>query len=323
MEQRKQRFYKGLPGFTRANEEVLARDAEGTIYRWWWEYLRLSPAFWFARHTGHSLVDANMAEAYELAGSLKGSNFRQWWEETGINVFAEAKRPATVKVMDLENLSQHSFREKALYLEVPLTMRKELILKKIREELDKVHDGRDLDVNKFANAPLKLHTKRYRLRVIELEYWVLLYKLLHEDIAVWRVGDRLQIAPHLKLRGAELRLVKDKYNQLTSLTGRHLYKARYTLAYAERKSFPNTSKIIVPENFMPFGEKYHQEYQAAIGEIKGENSAWKKWLHEEYAVSLKYHIARRNRVEDLIKLPSNKVRQRLPDFIAGKSDELN
>ena len=323
MEQRNQRFYKGLPGFTRADDEVLARDAEGTIYRWWWEYLRLSPAFWFAGQTGYSLVDVKMAEAYELAGDLKGGNFRRWWEETGVNVFAEAKRPATVKVLDLENLSQHPFREKALYLEVPLTMRKELILKKIKEELDRVHDGRGLDVTKTANAPLKLHTKRYRLRVIELEYWVLLYKLLYEDIAVWRVGDRLQIAPHLKLRGAELRLVKDKYNQLTSLTGRHLYKARYTLANAERKSFPNTGKIIVPDNFMPFGEKYHREYQAAIGEIEGEDSVWKKWLHEEYAVSLKYHIARRNRVEDLIKLPGSKIRQRLPDFIAGKSDELN
>ena len=323
MEQRKQRFYKGLPGFIRADDEVLARDAEETIYRWWWEYLRLSPAFWFARETGHPLLDGGMAESYELAGNLKGGNFRRWWEETGVNVFAEAKRPATVKVLDLENLIQHQFREKALYLEVPLTMRKELILKKIREELDKVHDGRNLDVTKTANAPLKLHTKRYRLRVIELEYWVLLYKLLYEDIAVWRVGDRLQIAPHLKLRGAELRLVKDKYNQLTSLTGRHLYKARYTLTNAERKSFPNTGKIVIPQDFMPFGEKYHRDYQAAIGEVNGERSVWKEWLHEEYDVTLKYEVARRNRVQDLIKLPSSKVRQRLPDFISGKSDELN
>ena len=323
MEQRKPRFYKGLPGFSRVDDEVLARDAEETIYRWWWEYLRLSPAFWFARETGHSLVDPEMAKTYELAGDLKKGNFRRWWEETGVNVFAEAKRPATVKVLDLENLNQHPFREKALYLEVPLTMRKELILKKIREELDKVHDGRNLDVTKTANAPLKLYTKRYRLRVIELEYWVLLYKLLYEDIAVWRVGDRLQIAPHLKLRGAELRLVKDKYNQLTSLTGRYLYKARYTLANAERKTFPNAGKIIVPNDFMPFGEKYHRDYQVAIGEIAGEEEVWKKWLHEEYATSLKYQIARCNRVEDQIRLPGTKIRQRLPDFISGKSDELN
>ncbi len=74
---------------------------------------------------------------------------------------------------------------------------------------------------------------------------------------------------------------------------------------------------------MPFGEKYHRDYQAAIGEISGERASWKEWLHEEYGVTLKYEIARRNRVEDLIKLPSSKVRLRLPDFISGKSDELN
>lgn len=319
------RFYKGLPGFTRADDEVLARDVEETIYRWWWEYLRLSPAFWFARQTGHSLVDANMAKTYELAGNLKGSNFRRWWEETGVNVFAEAKRPATVKVLDLENLSQHPFREKALYLEVPLTIRKELILKKIREELNKVHDGRDLDVTKTANAPLRLHTKRYRLRVIELEYWVLLYRLLYEDIKVWRIGDRLQLAPHLKLRTAERRLEsRDKrFNQLNSLTGRYLYKARYTLMNAERKSFPNGGKIILPEDFKPFGEKHDQEYQAAIGRIDGVESEWKKWLHDEYAISLKYEIIRRNRLEEKVKLPGSKVRQKLPNFIAGTSDLLD
>ena len=325
MTDRKLRFYKGLPGFTRADDEILARDAEETVYRWWWEYLRLSPAFWFARQTGHSLVDPEMAKTYELAGDLKGANFRRWWEETGVNVFAEGRRPAKVKNLDLERLHEHSFKEKALYLEVPLTIRKETIFKQLREMLNELHDGRDLDVTATANATFKLHTKRYRLRVIELEYWVLLYRLLYEDIKVWRIGDRLQLAPHLKLRTAERRLEsRDKrFNQLNSLTGRYLYKARYTLAHVERKSFPNGGKIIVPEIFMPFGEKHHQEYLAAIGEIDGAESAWKTWLRDEYSTTLKYEIARRNHIQEKMKLPGSKLRQRLPDFISGKSDLLD
>lgn len=321
----KPRFYKGLRGFTRSDDEVLARDAEDSIYRWWWEYLRLSPAFWFARQTGHSLFDSEMAQSYELAGNLKGNNFRRWWEETGMNIFAEAKRPAKTKVLDLEKLNEHPFKEKALYLEVPLTIRKETIFKQLRAIFNELHEGRELDVAETANAPFKLHTKRYRMHVIELEYWVLLYRLLYKNIEVWRIGDRLQLAPHLKLRTAERRLEsRDKrFNQLNSLTGRYLYKARFTLAHVERKSFPNGSKIIIPEGFMPFGEKYHQEYLAAIGKINEAESPWEAWLHEEYATSLKYEVARRNHIAEKMKLPGSKIRQRLPDFILGKSDLLD
>lgn len=325
MTQEKPRFYKGLRGFTRSDDRLLANDADSSVYRWWWEYLRLSPAFWFARETGHALVDAEMAKTYELAGNLKTNNFRRWWEETGVNIFAEAKRPAKTKILNLETLNEHPFKEKALYLEVPLTIRKETIVRQIRKILNEVHEGRELDVTAAANAPFKLHTKRYRLRVIELEYWVLLYRLLYEDIEVWRIGDRLQLAPHLMLRTAERRLEsRDKrFNQLNSLTGRYLYKARFTLAHVERKSFPNGSKIIIPEGFMPFGKKYHQDYLAAIGKIDGVQSSWKEWLHQEYATSLKYEVARRNHITEKMKLPGSKIRQRLPDFILGKSDLLD
>lgn len=321
----KPRFYKGLRGFTRSDNHVLASEAEDSVYRWWWEYLRLSPVFWFARETGHALVDTQMAKTYELAGNLKTSNFRRWWEDTGVNIFAEAKRPARVIALDLEKLSEHPFKDKTLYLEIPMTVRKETIFKQLREILNERHDGRDLDVMATANAPFKLHTKRYRLRVIELEYWVLLYRLLYEDIKVWQIGDRLQLAPHLKIRASERRLEsRDKrFNQLNSLTGRYLYKARFTLANVERRTFPNSNKIIAPCDFMPFGERYHEDYLAAIGKIDGVQSSWKEWLHDEYSVSLKYEIARRNRVDEQLKLPGSKIRQRFTDFIAGKTDQLN
>jgi hypothetical protein len=163
------------------------------------------------------------------------------------------------------------------------------------------------------------------LRVIELEYWVLLYRLLYEDIKVWQIGDRLQLAPHLKVRASDRRLEsRDKrFNQLNSLTGRYLYKARFTLAHVERRSFPNGNKIIAPDDFMPFGEKYHQDYLAETGKIDDVQSSWKAWLHDEYAVSLKYEIARRNRVTEQMKLPGSKIRQNFPEFMAGKTNLLD
>ena len=332
MNERKPRFFKGLPGYIRQDDETLARDVEGGVYYWWWEYLRLSPAFWFARETGRPLIDPKMAQTYELAGNLMNKSFRLWWDETGIEVFPESRRPSKVNTLDIEKLHEHRFKEKAIYLEVPLTITKKTIFKKIREILNDVHDGVNLDVTKNANAIFKLHTKKYRLRVIELEHWTLLYHNLYPSIKAWRIGDRLQFAPHLRVRNVERKddhEVKSRFHRLTSLTGRYLYKARYTLAHVERMSFPNASKIIHPENFMPFGERYDREYREAIGaidikeKVKKNESAWGKWLHEEYGTRLRHEIARRNRLEEKMKLPGSKTRLKLPDFIAGKTDLLD
>ena len=79
MNERKPRFFKGLPGYIRQDDETLARDVEGGVYYWWWEYLRLSPAFWFARETGRPLIDPKMAQTYELAGNLMNKSFKKLW----------------------------------------------------------------------------------------------------------------------------------------------------------------------------------------------------------------------------------------------------
>ena len=50
-------FFKGILGFTRADDEVLAKEADASIYRWWWEFMRLSPVFWYARTRGIEPVD--------------------------------------------------------------------------------------------------------------------------------------------------------------------------------------------------------------------------------------------------------------------------
>ena len=319
----KQRFFKGLQGFQRSSDELEAKDAYKSVYRWWWEFLRLSPVFWFARKTGINPVDPTQAHVYIVSGDLASGCFYTWWKETGRYIFAEAKRPSKVVKLDLDNLHKHEFKENSLYLEIPLKISKGTLLRKIKELINEEHEGRKLNVAATSNAVFKLHTKRDCRRTLEIEYLVMLYKLLYRDIAIWRVGDRLQLAPHIKVRLFDLNQTPEKVDKLNAITGRFLYKARFTLLNAERNSFPNMTKIILPEDFQPFGKKHDKAYQAAIGKVDGVESEWHKWLHEEYAEFLRDEIVRRNKIDGLIRMPDSKVRKRLPDFITGKSDELN
>lgn len=314
-------FFKGILGFTRADDEVLAREADESIYRWWWEFMRLSPVFWYARNRGIEPVDTKISETNSLIGDLSDDVFYRWWNTTGRYSFAEAKRPNKVEVLDLNNLEQHPFKEKAFYLEIPLTIRRETIIKQIKEKLDDHHDGRYMDLAATSTAKLKLFTKRYRLKTIELEYWVLLYRMLYPKIEMWRIGDRLQISPHLRIRGLHGWEESSLFGSLSSISGRYLYKAKFSLNNLVYGNFPNTSKLNFNDDFMPFGKEHHADYLKATKlDTKEYKSEFYLWLEEEYGNKLRHEVIRRNHLTDAYRLPDGKVRKRIPKFISGESD---
>jgi len=334
METKKRPFFKGLPGFTRSDDTLLAHDAEESVYFWWWQFLRLSPIYWYARHASITPTDSVVAQAYERAGDLSARWFSQWWAATGSRVFAEAKRPAKVRTVDLEPTDtgdQIELYENSLIVEIPLTLRKATIFKQLKDLLEKKidgvprHLGRELNVVESSNAPLKLHTKRFRLRTLEIEYLVLLYRLLYPRTEIWRIGDSLQIAPSLKVRDAERGAFKtgsSPFDKLHSLTGRYLYKAERTLLNVERGSFPNNSKIALPDDYAPFGAKHQNDFKAAVSSNSAEPSPWQEWLRETYFTELKSEVIRRNRLDSEYRMPDGKVRRKLPAFMDGSSDLL-
>lgn len=280
--------------------------------------MRLSPVFWFAKHSGHLPTNPQVADTYQRIGDLDAP-FRIWWRDTGRYLFAEAERPAKVQRLELDTLHEHQFREGALLLEIPLSIRKETILKQIKRLLAEDHAGRALDLAATSTAPLKLHTKRYQLRTLEIEYWVLLYKMLYPDIAIWQIGDRLRIAPHLRVRGAQRHGNERVFANMNSLTGRYLYKARFTLANVERGSFPNAEDPQLDDQ-MPFGKKWHKAYLAATSLNSEVPSAWQQWLVESQLDDLKSLIVRKNRLSDAIRMPDSVTARKFPDFVAGKTD---
>jgi hypothetical protein len=326
-------FFKGIPRFVAATDDLEASEAAESVYRWWWECLRLSPVLWFAAETGFTPKEAAVAKVAEAFGDLRSGNFTKWWRATGRKIFAESKRPSRVTLLDLSQLNRHRFGADKIYVEVPLTIRQQTIVRQFKDILAEAHEGRALNLAKHSNAEFKLHTKRYQLHTLENEYWVLLYRLLHPRIEIWRIGDRLQVAPQHKVRDAYgnipgsnqygQRKPTRQLNGLTSMTGRYLYKARFALLNAERGTFPNYTAVEVSERYQPFGLKHQTEFRHATEDGKdGSESAWKNWLRREYAADLKVEVARRNHVEPQLKITDGLVRRRIDPFIAGTSDLL-
>ncbi len=318
-------FFKGIPGFSRATQRELAESAEDSIYFWWWSFARLSPALWYAKHSGVRPVDAQLAATVERIGDLENPSFGLWWRRTGQRVFEEARRPDQVRLVPVDESTAHTLYERSIVVEVPLTIRRETILTQFRRLLATHHHAQAEGLLDQSTAPFRLHTKRYRLQAVERSYLCLLYRLLYPKIAIWRIGDRLQIAPSIRVRGIERGVFDDRsgpFVRLHSLTGRYIYKAQYMLYHLERGAFPNTSSPPSNGTKRPFGAKHHQDFLDATRLDGKSPSPWSEWLDEKFSSNIRHEVVERNHLEERIRLPDSKARRALPAFIAGQTDEL-
>ena len=301
--------------------ERFNNESPNPIYKWWWEFMRLSPVFWYAKNTGMPIKDIKIREVFNLL-DWQNDDFINWWRKSSVKAFGETVKLPNVKVLDVNKLHHHSYRSDALYLEIPLNMSKAKITKQINKEIKKAHSGRAFDVAKTTTANLKIYTWRYRLRTIEYEYWTLLYRLIYRDIEVWRIGDRLKISPALDLRNLERISNKILFDRMNSLVGRYLYKANFTLQNVERGTFPNPNKPI-NDNEKPFGEKEHFKYIKAITGTEEKESQYHRWIRKEYKDKLHAYIIDQNKLRRQMSISDSMTSKLFSDFVSGKTDFLN
>jgi hypothetical protein len=321
-------FFKGLPTFVAATDEMEVSKARDSVYYWWWAFARLSPVLWYSNHAGIKPIDPAIAKVADGLGDVwRNGSFGVWWKTRGSKVFAETKRPAKVQPLDLNLLHEHPFDAEKLYLEVPLNIRQQTIVSQFKKMLAEAHEGRGLNLAAHSTAEMALFTKRYRLPTLKREYWVLLYRLLYPNIEIWRIGDRLQVAPeHDVVSAAGSRQIKAKH-ALNSLTGRYYYKARFTVLNMERDSFPNYASVEVSSRKQPFGAAHQIAFRAATEDADdGSLCTWSQWLRQQYLDDLKHEVIERNdRKYSLrynIRRPESNARHRIDAYIAGTSDLL-
>jgi len=314
-------FIKGLRASYGDDLDKYRLEASESIYMMWWSFLRLSPVLWYARKTGIRPIHSRTAEIIETGGNLFRGYFDDWWDKNSLRLFPEKGGRKEIVGLRFDDLKWHAFSRDALYVEIPLVIPIERILKDFKGILSEHHPGRKVDLATTSVALWPLHTMRYRLEVIKREYWTLLYKLLQPEIAVWRIADRLQISPSLKVRGTDWSANQSAFNKLNSTSGRYLYKAKYTLANAEQGGFPNSSRIEIPADFMPFGKQHHRDFLDSTVGYEKKQSAWHRWLAKNHEGDLIWEIKDRN--ERYFK--NEKSDENDPKFLAfyrGTSDLL-
>lgn len=323
-------FYKGLTGFNARTEEEIYEIADDSIYRWWWEFIRLSPIFWYAEKTGHQSVSNEIVRAYKSTGNLKLNSFYDWWYQFGKYAFEEPQRPKPARKVDIEQLHLHRLYQNSILVEIPLTATN----KKIHSDIKKIlkaegHNLTGLSVLETSESMLRLHSKKYHLAALKNEYWIMLYRILYPKIQLWKIGDRLQINPANRVRGLKPREVSEIFARgrgpiakMQSIVGRCYYKARFARYHAERGSFPNYTKVDESLDFMPFGAELHPHFLATTDESTTQDSPWQKYVRGLYEESLHDQILKKNNIKGLL-ITELKASGRLKRFVSGDIDQVN
>ena len=139
MKHQRSHFYKGLSNFSVTSDDGLLEAAEASIYKHWWSFMRLSPVYWYALTTGIAPVVSEIAENYEKAANLNLISFNIWWNKHGKFVFEEAKKPAELKLINLDEPNEYKLYQNSILIEIPLTATsKKIIREQIRSRIDRV-----------------------------------------------------------------------------------------------------------------------------------------------------------------------------------------
>jgi hypothetical protein len=137
--------------------DIEAELAEGSMYAWWWRFLRICPDYPVTeRHLADSVRLGVQADFGEL-----GNDFRTWWRAGGRELFRE--RGGLPLVRALMPGGHVDIAEHEIAVVLPLIVNRDLILQQVDRLLAQFHDGHGLERHRYSTARRRLYPKhRYR-----------------------------------------------------------------------------------------------------------------------------------------------------------------
>lgn len=178
---------------------------EGSVYYWWWAYLRLNE-----RYLQCCNLDGKgeLAKLYAKFGDVRGDDFRAWWTEPvngverGAYLFAE---PATNSIRLLEEGEKAPSRSEALTLSLPLNLPKKLLEKRFAEFLIAHHKGkRGKQLAKSSKAICKVKGQP-NMPALALGLKIYELKKSNPKMPLWEIGNTLpEVLRTQKLKATDL-----------------------------------------------------------------------------------------------------------------------
>ncbi len=262
-------FLKGLPRRQQRHKkpETTLQEAQTSIYRWWWEYLRLSKDYWLVCQTSTKAMvkteDQQLRRVYRGFGDIYSCTFDDWWLERGYRLFTEQEKfPKVVEVprSPTERQRQTPADDK-IWIEVPLKLSKRTIQKQLGNLLE-LHEQNRLTNRLFLStsdfkinpAQFGLHTLQkihdvhaLHRELIEKPKWLRVHQSEKQGAGdradLFRIGKLLRLSPSNESMRGEPDEVRARLNRMRVAVSRLLKKSDLLIANVEQGVFPSYKPV--------------------------------------------------------------------------------
>ncbi len=264
---------------------------KAAFYMLWFEFLALSPSYELARRYRAGALMAEdeqklptdferVLAVYDDFGDVQRQHFKQWWQETGMQLCAfQSRKPKVTKIAalprktpkldaiksDVENYIKTDWLEEGcqntLFLALPIGLTKASIAKQISALLDKYSEA--AKEIKPRKPKYSLHGKRQNKDML-FRYWnVLVGRADMPGLALWRVGARTGVSDTYSREldyTAKVIPNEDTYDRmmLTIITSRAFLRGKLIAENAARGVFPSYSAC--PHAVEPDLKELHKRF---------------------------------------------------------------
>lgn len=250
---------------------------EHRLYRFWFEFLVLSPSYELARRyraTKGRLTKEDVArlpadfervlEIYDAFGNVQESLFKTWWTGRAVELFGISGAPSkTVPIYKFANgkdpdkdkvnaavgryldaTRPKQYMPPAILLSIPINATRQQVLKEIKALLDE-HIQKP---EQPAKPLFDLADKDVHVQNVIDAMSVLWIRAARPDWRLWQIGEECKIKKNREHRSEEPDAITEK-RALEQMTSRKLKIALYIAENAARGIFPSQTK---PTHFVKF-----------------------------------------------------------------------
>ena len=214
----------------------------GTVYYWWWAYLKRNKEYLKCCDKGGS---GRLASLYNDFGDVRSDDFKAWWSIGGRGATLFANKPTLSAVTQLNGGDVVSSDLNVITVSVPLNYPKRFLQAQFRKILSKNHGGRQ-GVQQAKSDGGATYRFKGQPNIKGLERALKVYDHL-EDLKAkgerkpqWRVAMDLDIVDdEYRIHPKDTaKIAEDKRRVLTAIVGRLKKRAE--------ESIKNTGKGIFP-----------------------------------------------------------------------------
>lgn len=286
-------YLKGLPRTRRhKTPEMSLVQAQNSVYRWWWEYLRLSRDYWMVCQTSSSAnirtQDEKLRRVYRRFGDIHNCSFDDWWLDRGYRVFSEQEKfPKVAVIPSRPSERQHQVpSDDKIWVEIPLKLSKRTIQKQLGKVLDEYESSRlrrrlelssaDFKVNP---APIGTHVlqKVHEVHALHRELidkpkWQLQHKSTiasaPERADLFRIGKLLRLSPSNESMRGEPGEIRARLNRMRVAVSRLDKRSKLLIANVEVGIFPSYKALeLSAPRFNTRQLEMHQELESKWWEL--------------------------------------------------------